>query len=513
MEQTKRPRPVMLCILDGWGHRENKRDNAIETGDTPNWHKLVETCPNTLIATSGLDVGLPDGQMGNSEVGHTNIGAGRVVMQDLPKIDQAVKDGSLATRPAVVELIAALKKSGGVCHLLGLMSPGGVHSHMDHIVALAKIVSEAGVPVAVHAFLDGRDVPPDSALSYVKRFEAAVKDMKNVTIATVGGRYYAMDRDNRWERVKLGYDALMRGEGKHADSAESAIEASYAEKVFDEFVIPTVIGGYKGMNDGDAVMFANFRSDRAREIMYALADPQFDKFAREKTVSFAAVVGMTQYSVDHDRFVKPIYPPESLKNIFGEVVSAAGLSQLRIAETEKYAHVTFFFNGGEERLFKGEERILIPSPKVATYDLKPEMSAFEVCDALVKAIDDARFDVIIVNFANGDMVGHTGVMEAAVKATEAVDKCLGRLTDAIRRAGGVMLVTADHGNCEMMKDETTGAPYTAHTTFKVPAVLFNDANGYKLREGGRLADLAPTLLQLLGIEQPAEMTGKSLLVK
>ena len=305
----------------------------------------------------------------------------------------------------------------------------------------------------------------------------------------------------------------MCGKGETAETAEQAIEASYAKKVYDEFVLPTVIGDYKGMNDGDGVLFANFRSDRAREIMYALADKEFDKMKRAKTVEFAAVVGMTQYSVDHDRFVKPIFPPEKLENIFGEVVSKAGLTQLRIAETEKYAHVTFFFNGGEERLFKGEDRILIPSPKVATYDLKPEMSAFEVCDALVDSINAGKFDVIIVNFANGDMVGHTGILPAAIKAAEAVDKCLGRLEEAIENAGGVMLVTADHGNCELMKDEKTGAPYTAHTTFKVPAVLFNDKNGYKLREGGRLADLAPTLLQLLHIDQPAEMTGKSLLVK
>ena len=511
MEETKRPRPVMLCILDGWGHRENKQDNAIEMGDTPNWHKLVADYPNTLIATSGLDVGLPKGQMGNSEVGHMNIGAGRVVMQDLPKIDLAVKDGSLAKRPAVVEAVEALKKSSGTCHLMGLMSPGGVHSHMNHIVALAKIFSDAGLSVAVHAFLDGRDVPPDSALGYVKDFEKQTAAMKNVRIATVSGRYYAMDRDNRWERVKLAFDALMSGKGQTAPSAQKAIEASYAAKVYDEFVVPTVIDGYAGMKDGDAVVFANFRSDRAREIMYALADTAFDKFEREKTVKFCAVVGMTEYSSDHNRFVKPVFPPEQLKNIFGEIVSKAGLKQLRIAETEKYAHVTFFFNGGEERLFPNEERILIPSPKVATYDLKPEMSAFEVCDALVDVIDKGTFDVIIVNFANGDMVGHTGVMEAAVQATQAVDKCLDRLTGAIKRAGGVMLVTADHGNCELMKDQKTGAPYTAHTTFEVPVVLFNAPANMHLRDGGRLADLAPTLLQLLHLEQPAEMTGKSLI--
>lgn len=510
---NKTKRPVLLCILDGWGNRENKENNAIEMGNTPNWHNLVKTCPNTLIATSGLDVGLPDGQMGNSEVGHTNIGAGRVVMQDLPKIDAACADGSLKNRPAVVDLIANLKKTRGTCHLMGLTSPGGVHSHINHIKALAKILSDENIPVKVHCFLDGRDVPPDSALGYVSDFDKYLSTLNNVKIATVSGRYYAMDRDNRWERVTLAFDALMNGKGKTASSAIQAIDASYNEKVYDEFVLPTVIGSYSGMADGDAVLFANFRSDRAREIMYALADTQFDKFERNKTVKFAAVVGMTQYSADHDRFVKAIYPPEQLVNIFGEVVSKAGLKQLRIAETEKYAHVTFFFNGGEERLFDGEDRILIPSPKVATYDLKPEMSAFEVCDSLVDAIKSEKFDVIICNFANGDMVGHTGVLEAAIAATQAVDKCLGRLTETISSVGGVMLVTADHGNCELMKDEKTGAPYTAHTTFKVPAVLYNGDAGVKLREGGRLADLAPTLLELMGIAQPAEMTGKSLLVK
>lgn len=512
MADEKRQRPVMLCILDGWGHRDNKQDNAIETGNTPVWHKLESENPHTLIKTSGLDVGLPEGQMGNSEVGHMNIGAGRVVMQDLPKIDLALKDGSLASRPVVVDMVKVLKETNGTCHLMGLMSPGGVHSHMNHIVGLAKIMSDAGIAVDVHAFLDGRDVPPDSALGYVRDFEKQIADMKNVRIVTVSGRYYAMDRDNRWERVQLAFNALMSGKGITASTAQEAIKNSYSEKVYDEFVMPTVINGYTGMKDGDGLLFANFRSDRAREIMYALADKQFDKFERLKTVSFCDVVSMTEYSVDHNRFVKPIFPPEQLKGIFGEIVANAGLKQLRIAETEKYAHVTFFFNGGEERLFTNEERILIPSPKVATYDLKPEMSAFEVCDALVDVINKELFDVIIVNFANGDMVGHTGVMEAAVQATQAVDKCLGRLVEAIKNVGGVMLVTADHGNCEMMKDEKTGSPYTAHTTFEVPAVLFNAPANMRLRDGGRLADLAPTLLQLLKIKQPEEMTGKSLII-
>ncbi len=513
MPETNTPRPVLLCILDGWGHREKQEDNAIALGKTPNWDTLINTCPHTLIATSGLDVGLPKGQMGNSEVGHTNIGAGRVVMQDLPKIDVAIENNTLASQKAIVDLISSLKKTNGTCHLMGLMSPGGVHSHMNHIIALAKILNDNDIKVLVHAFLDGRDVPPDSALSYVKEFEEKTKSMSLVKIATISGRYYAMDRDNRWERVKLAFDALIEGKGKTAKTASEAIENSYNEKVYDEFVLPTVVGDFEGMKEGDAILFANYRSDRAREIMYALADKDFDKFERTETVSFASVVSMTQYSVDHDRFVTPIFPPEPLKNIFGQVVSKAGLTQLRIAETEKYAHVTFFFNGGEERLFDGEDRILIPSPNVATYDLKPEMSAFEVCDALVKEIENEKFDVIIVNFANGDMVGHTGFLEAAIKATEAVDKCLGRLQESIKKVGGVMLVTADHGNCELMKDEETNAPYTAHTTFDVPLVLFNGQEGTTLRNGGRLADLAPTLLELLHLEKPQEMTGVSLIEK
>lgn len=511
-EETKTARPVMLCILDGWGFREKKEGNAVETGNTPNWHHLYNTCPHTLIGTSGLDVGLPNGQMGNSEVGHTNLGAGRVVMQDLPKIDLAVKDGSLAQQNVLSEMIRNLKESGGTCHLMGLMSPGGVHSHMNHIIALAEILDDKNIPVRVHALLDGRDVPPDSALGYVKDFEKKTAGLKDVKIATVIGRYYGMDRDNRWDRIELAFNALMSAEGKKAETAAKAIEVSYDEKVYDEFVLPTVIGSYDGMKEGDALLFANFRSDRAREIMYALADKNFDQFKRKKTVLFSSVVSMTEYSVDHNRFVKPIFPPEALTHIFGEIVSQAGKTQLRIAETEKYAHVTFFFNGGEEKKFDGEERILIPSPKVATYDLQPEMSAYEVTDALVEAIDSRKFDTIIANYANGDMVGHTGIMEAAVKATEAVDKCIGRVAEAIRRTGGIMIITADHGNCEMMVDETTCGPYTAHTTLPVPAILVNAPEGYKLRDGGRLADIAPTMLQLMGLPIPEDMTGKSLLV-
>ena len=504
----------MLLILDGWGYREKiTADNAIEQGNTPNWHKLVETCPTALVETSGLDVGLPAGQMGNSEVGHMNLGAGRVVMQDLPKIDQAIADHSLEKNPVVVELIDTLKNNGKTCHLMGLMSPGGVHSHQAHMVALCDILNRNGIKVNVHAFLDGRDTPPSSAQGFLREFNDAVKSMVNVRIATLSGRFYAMDRDKRWDRVELAYNNIVSANGKRYASADEAMSASYGAGVTDEFVVPCVIGDYEGANDGDAVLMANFRADRAREILYALADDKFDGFKRQKIVHFSINVGMAEYSVDHNRFMKTIFAPEALKNIYGEVVANHGLTQLRIAETEKYAHVTFFFNGGEERMFKGEDRILINSPKVATYDLKPEMSIYEVTDALVDAIKSGKYDTIICNYANGDMVGHTGIMSAALKAVAAVDECLGRVVNAIKEMNGVLLVTADHGNVEKMIDETTGQPYTAHTVGKVRAVLYNAPADVKGLKDGRLADISPTLLDLLGLEQPSEMTGHSLLIK
>ena len=507
-------KPVMLLILDGWGYRANVTpDNAIEQGHTPNWHNLLATCPHCFVETSGYDVGLPEGQMGNSEVGHTNIGAGRVVMQDLPKIDQAIKDGSFAQNPVLVNMIKTLKSNDGAAHVMGLMSPGGVHSSQAHIAALCKILAQNGIRVWVHAFLDGRDTPPSSAVDFLADFEKSIAGLPEVKIATIEGRFYAMDRDKRWDRVELAYNNIAFAEGKRFASADEAIKASYADKVTDEFVVPCVIGDYQGITDGDAVLMANFRADRAREILYALADTEFSGFTRKKTVKLSDSVGMTEYSVDHQRFMHTMYPPEALTNILGEVVADHGLTQLRIAETEKYAHVTFFFNGGEEREFKGEERILIASPKVATYDLKPEMSVYEVTEQLVKAIEDKRFDVIICNYANGDMVGHTGVMEAALKAVAAVDDCLGKVEKAIKDVGGVMIVTADHGNVEKMIDEKTGEPYTAHTVGKVPAILVNDKSGVTGLKDGKLADLAPTMLELLHIDQPSEMTGHSLLIK
>ncbi len=507
-------RPVMLLILDGWGYRSKAtKDNAIEMGETPNWHELLKTCPHCFVETSGLDVGLPTGQMGNSEVGHMNLGAGRVVMQDLPKIDQAVKEHTLEKNPVVVDLINTLKANGKTCHVMGLMSPGGVHSHQEHIVALCEILNRNGIKVDVHAFLDGRDTPPTSAEGFLADFSNSIKDMPLVKLATLAGRFYAMDRDKRWDRVELAYNNIVSANGKRYATADEAIKASYTAGVNDEFVVPCVIGDYQGANDGDAFLMANFRADRAREITYALGDDKFEGFARNKIVKFSECIGMAEYSVDHNRFMKTIFAPEQLKNIYGEVVSEHGMTQLRIAETEKYAHVTFFFNGGEERMFKGEERILINSPKVATYDLKPEMSVYEVTDALVNAIESKKFDTIICNFANGDMVGHTGIMSAALQAVAAVDKSLGRVMKAIKDVDGVLFVTADHGNVEKMVDEKTGQPYTAHTVGKVQAVLYNAPANVKGMEDGRLADVSPTLLDLLGLEKPADMTGHSLLKK
>jgi 2,3-bisphosphoglycerate-independent phosphoglycerate mutase len=506
-------RPVLLCVLDGWGHREPPTDdNAILGARTPNLDRMTKTSPLGFLDASELHVGLPPGQMGNSEVGHTNLGAGRVVMQDLPRVDLAIADGSLKANPNLHAFIAKLKASGGTCHLMGLISPGGVHSHQDQIAALARFVAEGGVPVVVHAFLDGRDTPPRSAKAYMAKVLADTAGF--ATIATVSGRYYAMDRDNRWERVELAYKAIVSAEGKRASDAQMAIDASYAEKVTDEFVLPTAIGGYAGMRDGDGVLMGNFRADRARELLTALLDPAFNGFARAKTVRFSAALGLVEYSTKLNPFMAALFPPVPLTKILGEVLAEAGKTQLRIAETEKYAHVTFFFNGGEERQFPGEERILVPSPKVATYDMKPEMSAYEVTDKLVAAIESKKFDFILVNFANTDMVGHTGDFGAAVKSVEAVDTCLGRIEAALANVGGAMIITADHGNAEMMNDPATGQPHTAHTTNPVPVILVDGPTDVaRIAPGGKLADVAPTILDLMGLPQPREMTGHSLLIK
>jgi 2,3-bisphosphoglycerate-independent phosphoglycerate mutase len=506
---NKRPKPVVLCILDGWGHRPQHDHNAIAQANIPNWRAMMRDCPHALIDASELHVGLPEGQMGNSEVGHMNLGAGRVVMQDLPRIDLAISKGELAANPLLQEFIGKLKQSGGTCHLMGLLSPGGVHSHQAHLVALAKILDGAGVSVALHAFLDGRDTPPSSAKDYVAEVEASLSECANVRFATVGGRYFAMDRDKRWERVELAYKALFGEAPYRAPNAVAAVEAAYARDETDEFVKPTLIEGFAGIKDGDGLLMGNFRADRARQILTALLDPAFDGFKRKQVARFAAVLGMVEYSTALAKFMPALFPPMELSDTLGEIASKAGLKQLRIAETEKYAHVTFFFNGGEERLFEGEERILVPSPKVATYDLKPEMSAYEVTEKLVEAIEADKFDLIVVNFANTDMVGHSGDLDAAIKAAEAVDRCLGRLRAAVEAKGGAILITADHGNAEMMTDPITGEPHTAHTLNRVPVIVVG-APGRKVVDG-KLADVAPTLLDLMGLPKPAAMTGRSLL--
>ncbi len=503
----------MLCILDGWGESAEREHNAIAQAHTPNFDAMRATYPFGTISASELDVGLPTGQMGNSEVGHMNIGAGRVVMQELPRIDAAIADGTLANNTALLNYIAALKQSGGTCHLLGLLSDGGVHSHMNHMAALANAVAASGVPVAVHAFLDGRDTSPKSALGFAAQFEAAIAAQQLVSIATISGRYYAMDRDKRWDRVSLAYEALLYAQGNKAPNAAAAITMSYDADKSDEFVMPTIINRYEGMKDGDGILMANFRADRAREILHALIDPNFNEFARERTVRFAATLGVVEYSEKLNPLIPAMFPAQTLVNNLGELVANAGMKQLRIAETEKYAHVTFFFNGGREEPFAGEDRILVPSPKVATYDLQPEMSAPEVTDKLVEAIGSGKYDLIVVNYANTDMVGHSGDLAAAMKAVEAVDASLGRLKTAIDAAGGAMLITADHGNAECLHDDETGQAHTAHTLNFVPCILVGEAykNTPKNLGQGILADIAPTLCAMLGITPPPEMTGRNLL--
>jgi 2,3-bisphosphoglycerate-independent phosphoglycerate mutase len=499
---------VTLVILDGWGWREETADNAVRQARTPCFDALWDSGPRAFLRTSGRDVGLPDGQMGNSEVGHLNIGAGRVVMQDLVRIDAACEDLSIARLSPLVELLARVKASGGVLHLMGLLSPGGVHSHQHHAVALARAATTEGVPVRVHAWTDGRDTPPTAAPEYLAAFEAALPE--GARIATVGGRYFAMDRDNRWERVARAHDAMVSAAGPRFGTAAEMVAVGHAARTTDEFLPPAAIGGYEGMRGGDGLLCFNFRADRVRQILAALLDPGFAGFAAAPRIRFAGALGMTEYSAAFRPFLGALFPPQSMANILGAVVAAAGRTQLRMAETEKYPHVTYFLNGGEETPFAGEDRILVPSPKVATYDLQPEMSAPELAAKAEAAIRSGRYDLVVLNFANPDMVGHTGVLAAAIKACETVDAGLARIRDAIDAVGGCLLVTADHGNAELMRDPATGGPHTAHTTNSVPVVLHNAPAGVSLREG-RLADIAPTLLALMDIPQPMEMTGRSLL--
>jgi len=502
-----RPKPVLLLILDGWGHREQRDNNAIALAQAPNWHRLLAEYPHTLVDTHGHFVGLPDDQMGNSEVGHMNIGAGRIVYQDLTRIDAGVADGSFFHNAALLSACAAAKCAGATLHVFGLLSPGGVHSHEQHIFALLDLAAREGVPhIAVHAFLDGRDTPPQSARASLQKLHAVCAKLGNARIATVSGRYYAMDRDKRWERVKRAYDAIAEAEAEfRADDGVAALEAAYARGETDEFVKPTLIGAAARIADGDAIIYMNFRADRARQLAQVFVDPTFNGFARPRRIALSSFVSLTRYS-DDLAVTAVAYPPQSLHNSLGEYLASLGLHQLRIAETEKYAHVTFFFSGGREQPYVGEERILVPSPKVATYDLKPEMSCPEVTDKLVAAIEGGAYDFIVCNLANADMVGHSGKLDAAIKAVEAVDVALGRLTDAIRGGGGEMLISADHGNLEQMRADD-GQPHTQHTVGPVPLVYVG--RKAQLRRGA-LSDLAPTLLALMALPQPVEMTGHSL---
>ncbi|TCL00615.1 phosphoglycerate mutase [Shimia isoporae] len=503
------PKPVVLCILDGWGVSEDTTANAPFLAATPNFDAMMAECPNATLITHGPDVGLPSGQMGNSEVGHTNIGAGRVVAMDLGQIDLAIEDGSFFENVALQAFIAKMKETGGTAHLMGVISDGGVHGHLTHVLAAIRAATDAGVPVALHAITDGRDVAPKSALEFIETLDAGMPD--GARVATLTGRYFAMDRDNRWERVSKAFDAWVSGEGRTASSAGEAVQAGYDRGESDEFVEATVIGDYAGAQDGDGFFCLNFRADRAREILAALAQPGFDAFDVTARPEWAAVLGMVDYSEKHNTYMTTAYPKQEISNTLGEWVAKAGKTQFRLAETEKYPHVTFFLNGGEETPSEGEDRFMPKSPKVATYDLQPEMSSVEVTEQFVAAIEQG-YDLIVTNYANPDMVGHTGSLEAAMAACAAVDEGLGKVRAALDAAGGAMIVTADHGNCETMVDPDTGGPHTAHTLNPVPVILVNGPDGAGLRQG-RLADLAPTLLELMGLEQPAEMTGESLITR
>ncbi len=501
------PKPVVLCILDGWGLNPDTSANAPYLAKTPTFDRLMATCPNSTLITCGPDVGLPTGQMGNSEVGHMNIGAGRVVAMDLGQIDLAIEDGSFVRNGPLLDFIASLKKTGGTAHLMGVVSDGGVHGHIVHLLAAATAIAGAGVPVVIHAITDGRDVAPTSGAGFVA--ELLAKLPKGASVGSVIGRYYAMDRDNRWERVERAYDAMIRVKGEVAADAGGAVTAAYARGETDEFIAPTVIAGYGGAKDGDGFFCLNFRADRAREILAAIGDPAFKGFDTGTRPKWAGLLGMVDYSAAHDAYMTAAYPKKVVTNTLAEWVAGKGLKQFHIAETEKYPHVTFFLNGGKETPETGEVRYMAASPKVATYDLQPEMSSVEVTDHLVTAIHGG-FDLIVVNYANPDMVGHTGSLPAAIAACEAVDRGLTRVVAALEEVGGAMIVTADHGNCETMVDPVTGGPHTSHTTNPVPVILVGGPKRATLHNG-RLADLAPTLLALMDIVPPPEMTGKSLI--
>jgi 2,3-bisphosphoglycerate-independent phosphoglycerate mutase len=501
------PRPVVLCILDGWGLSPATEGNAVALAATPNYDRVMATCPTATLITHGRDAGLPTGQMGNSEVGHTNIGAGRVVAMDLGQIDLAIEDGSFATNPALLDFIAALRRTGGTAHVMGVVSDGGVHGHVTHLRAAVEALVAAGVPVAIHAITDGRDVAPTSAMSFVTELQDWLP--RGARIATVIGRYWAMDRDSRWDRVERAHAAMIRGQGVAAPDAVAAVAAALAAGETDEFIAPRVIGGWGGARPGDGFFCLNFRADRARQILASIGAPAFSGFDTGPRIDWAMMLGMVDYSAAHNAFMRACFPKRTIVNTLGAWVARHGLRQFRLAETEKYPHVTFFLNGGQEVPEPGEDRHMAPSPRVATYDLAPEMAAAEVTERLVAAIG-AGYDLIVVNYANPDMVGHTGDLGAAIRACEAVDLGLGAALEALRAAGGAMLMTADHGNAEQMIDPETGGPHTAHTLNPVPVALVGGPPGARLRSG-RLADVAPTVLALMGLPQPPEMTGTSLM--
>ncbi|PCH66291.1 MAG: phosphoglycerate mutase (2,3-diphosphoglycerate-independent) [Rhodobacteraceae bacterium] len=501
------PKPVVLCILDGWGISAGITANAPHLANTPTFDALMAHGPHAQLITHGPDVGLPSGQMGNSEVGHTNIGAGRVVAMDLGQIDLAIEDGSFFKVPALLAFIDKLKASGGTAHLVGLVSDGGVHGSLEHIIAAAQAIDGAGVPVVLHAMTDGRDVAPKSALGYLADLHQRLPE--GTRIVTVSGRYFAMDRDNRWARVEKAYTAMIAGQGRAVATPQEAVKTAYASGETDEFITPSVVGDYPGVQNGDGLFFLNFRADRAREILAAIGQPGFDAFATGQRPELAALLGMVEYSTAHNDYITAVYPKDEIVNTLGHWVAGKGLRQFHLAETEKYPHVTFFLNGGKEAPEQGEDRFMPKSPDVATYDLQPEMSSVEVTDKFVEAIE-AGYDLIITNYANPDMVGHTGDLQAAILACEAVDRGLGRVVAALKKAGGAMIVTADHGNCEVMVDPVTGGPHTAHTLNPVPVILVGGPEGAHLNNG-RLADLAPTLLALMGLDTPDEMTGNNLI--
>lgn len=498
--------PVVLCVLDGWGVRADAPDNAITQAATPVWDELWRTCPAALLEASAAHVGLGAGQMGNSEVGHLHLGAGRTVMQTLPRIDKAFQDRTVSQIPDFQKFIADLQKTGGTCHLMGLLSPGGVHAHQNHFVGMLVLLSQAGIPVRVHAFLDGRDTPPRSADGFMSAFLNVCESFPDVQVATIAGRYYAMDRDQRWDRTQSAYDAMVKGQGHACQNAQQAILDAYNAEMGDEFIPPHVIGDYAGMHNGDGLLMMNFRADRARQILSALVDPTFSHFSR-MPMTYAAQLGMASYSQQLDTIMTALFPVALLEETLGAVVSAAGKKQLRMAETEKYAHVTFFFNGGREAPYPGESRILVPSPSVATYDLQPEMSAVALTDRLIEALGTQEHDLIVLNYANADMLGHTGIQAASEQAIRTLDACLGKIVAKMREHNGTLVITADHGNAEQMCDGET--PHTAHTLNPVPLVIVAPQPLTLTRTRGTLADVAPTLLDLMGLEKPAAMTGES----